>query len=253
MSLASRPRPPSPRTRPRTRALALALARVLTLAPALALALSLVACAAPPLGLGTGAHIPTTSGGQRHTGMVAAGAAAVATADHRQAFQAEGSMTAVLARWFSLDLGAVYSQVADDRDHTVFAAGVIGYVRPRLQLGNVSVATAVGGLGFGGGGGGIYGGIADVQVGYGTPTWSAYAGRYEMVFEAVGSSDGSTRTWGLQYRIGAEYMMPVGALKLGVALELYRQRDSLRGGGDTVSSRFVGAGLKLRIESGLFQ
>jgi hypothetical protein len=110
----------------------------------------------------------------------------------------------------------------------------------------------VAGLGFGGGGGGIAGGIADLQVGYGTPAWSAYAGAYGIAYNFTGGTS-STETSGSQVRVGGEYLMPMGSVKLGVALELYRQHDDLRGENASVERAFIGGAVKLKIETGVFQ
>lgn len=215
------------------------------------LAVALVGCAAPPLGLGMGAHLPTSTTGERTTGMVAHGATALAGSADRRVFQAEGGLGVIGTRWFAFDAGVVYTQLADDSDGHVFAAGGFPYLRPKLTFGNVSLAGAVAGMGFGGGGGGFYGGIADLQLGYGTPSWSVYAGAYGLTYEVV--SEGTTRTSGSQERLGGEYLFPVGPMKLGVALELYRQHDELRGNDRSTESRFYGAGVKLRVESGVFR
>jgi hypothetical protein len=209
------------------------------------------ACAAPPLGLGTGAHLPTTAKGERKDGVLVAGGASVGAAEHRRAFQVEGSGALVLNSWFTMEAGLIYSQLSDDRADLV-AISAFPYLRPRLQLGPVSVALGVAGLGFGGGGGGIAGGIADAQIGYGTPTWSAYVGGYGIAYNATGG-DSSTETSGSQVRVGGEYLMPMGSVKLGVALEVYRQHDDLRGDGVQVEGAFIGGAVKLKIETGVFQ
>jgi hypothetical protein len=219
------------------------------LAPAL---LVVGACAAPPLGIGTGAHLPTTTTGERANGIVVSGGAAVGAAEHRRAFQVDGSAGLVLRRWFTMEVGLLYSQLSDDTSDELVAVSAFPYLRPRFQLGPVSVATAVAGLGFGGGGGGIAGGIADVQVGYGTPTWSAYAGAYGIAYNLTGG-ESTTETSGSQVRVGGEYLMQMGSVKLGVALELYRQHDDLRGGNAHVEGAFVGGAVKLKIETGVLQ
>jgi hypothetical protein len=210
------------------------------------------ACAAPPLGLGTGAHLPTTTKGERANGVLVSGGASVGAAEHRRAFQVEGSGGLILTRWFTMEAGLVYSQLSDDTNGEIIAISAFPYLRPRLQLGNVSVAMGVAGLGFGGGGGGIAGGIADVQVGYGTPTWSAYAGAYGIAYNFTGG-ESTTETSGSQVRVGGEYLMPMGSVKLGVALELYRQHDDLRGGNARVEGAFIGGAVKLKIETGVLE
>src|SRR5262245_28447210 len=67
--------------------------------------IGLGACAAPPMGLGTGARIPTTRTGERRTGVVVAGGTAIGASEHRRAFQADGSLALVLRRWFTLEGG----------------------------------------------------------------------------------------------------------------------------------------------------
>ena len=46
-----------------------------------------------------------------------------------------------------------------------------------------------------------------------------------------------------------EYLVPMGRVKLGIALELYRQHDDLQHGDARVERAFVGGALKLKIET----
>jgi hypothetical protein len=207
---------------------------------------TLVGCLAPPIGLGSGA---TTQPGS--TGVMVGGTASIGAAPHRQSFQLEAHGALTLRRWFNLEAGAVYSQVSDDRAGGVLVAGGLPYLRPRLVIGPVSIATAVGGFGFGGGGGGFIGGIADAQLGYGTPSWSIYLGAYAHGFELT--SEAPIEISARQQRLGGEYLWSLGAARLGVALELHHQRDDIRDDNVRVRSDQWGGALKLRIQSGKFQ
>lgn len=215
------------------------------------LALVLAACASPPMGLGTGARLPAP---MRNGDGFVSGGAGVAVGPGRWVQQVEASATARVRRWFSIDLGAAFTQQSqriDGTDRELVATGGFPYLRPRFTMGHVTVATALAGFGFGGGGGGFFGGIADLQIGYGTETWSAYAGAYGHAFEVV--SEASVEASSSQLRVGGEYSRRVGPARVGVALEVYRHHDTLRGGGQRAESRFVGAGLKLRITSPAFR
>ena len=104
---------------------------------------------------------------------------------------------------------------------------------------------------FGGGGGGLFGGIADLQVGYGTDLWSVYGGAYGQYYEIV--SEGNQRTSGSQLRAGGELARRYGRTRLALALELYRHHDELGGDGVDSEQTFVGGGLKLRVASPVLQ
>lgn len=212
-------------------------------------ALSLTAaCAAPPMGLGTGARTPAAVG---HN--VVEGRTGMAAASGRQTFQAEASARGQFARWFALELGVAVTRTQQEgRDgDQVNLTGGFPYLRPRFQLDRVSLAVALAGLGMGGGGGGIIGGIADAQLGYGTAAWGVYVGAYAHGFEIVSESpiDVSTR----QLRIGGEYAFAMGASRLGVAIELYRQREALRNGEDQADTDGFAGGVKLSITSPEFR
>lgn len=184
-------------------------------------------------------------------GGVVGGTASVGAAANRQSFQAEAHVDLDVASWFALGGGVVYAQVSDDREGGVLAAGGFPYLRPRFQRGPISLAVALAGFGFGGGGGGIIGGIADLQLGYGTEAWSVYAGAYAHGFDVTGevSLESSAR----QQRVGGEYLWPMGGGKVGVALEINHQRDQLQKGDVMVGANQWGAALKLRILSGRWQ
>jgi hypothetical protein len=201
------------------------------------------ACAAPPMGLGPGARLPARPGYGQLAGSVGMGAG-----PGRQMFQAEGSMAFRAARWFDVDVGGVYTQIAQRRaDGTdVTVAGGFPYVRPRVVIDHVSVAVALSGFGMGGGGGGFAGGVADVQLGYGTAAWSVYAGAYGQAFELV--ADNGLTVSSSQLRLGGEYTTRMGPSRVGVAVEVYRHHDTITRD-TTTESRFIGAGLKLTITS----
>ncbi len=202
----------------------------------------LAGCAAPPLGLGSGAA--TMPGG----GSVIGGTAAVGAAANRQSFQVEAHVDVDLVSWFGLGGGVVYAQVSDDREGGVLAAGGFPYLRPRFKYGPMSLAIGLAGFGFGGGGGGLVGGIADLQLGYGTGTWSVYTGAYAHGFDVTGEEplESSAR----QQRLGGEYLWPLGEGRVGVALEINHQRDRFRSGDVMVGADQWGAALKLRVLSG---
>ena len=217
---------------------------------ALALAAAASACAAPPIGLGTGARVPELARGG--DGAVNAGAG-LAVAGGRETMQLDLSLAARLTRWFAFEAGAAYTQLWQERDDggERVVAGGFPYLRPRFLIDRVSIAIGLTGIGLGGGGGGFYGGIADAQVGYGTTTWSAYAGAYGHAFNFT--SDQTTETFASQLRLGGEYSWRIPRGRAGVALEVYRHHDTLTGDGATIESRFYGAGVKFRFSSDAFR
>lgn len=220
----------------------LALVRALSFVP-----LSIAACAAPPLGVGAGPQFPA----QANHGVVE-GRAALGAAAGRQAFQGEASAAFRFVRRFGLEAGAVYSQVSQgDGDDEVSVLGVFPYLRPRVIVGEFSAAVALSGGGMGGGGGGFFGGIADLQLGYAAGAWGAYAGAYRHGFDLT--SEDPIVTSSRQYRVGGQYVYPMGRTRLGIAVEVFHQDDSLRNGGATIASRLFGGTLKLSITSPEFR
>lgn len=214
-----------------------------------ALAVSMTAaCAAPPMGLGTGARTPATAG---HA--VIEGRTGMAAASGRQTFQAEASGRGQFARWFALEAGVAVTraQQTNAAGEQLNLTGGFPYLRPRFQVGRASLAIALAGLGMGGGGGGILGGIADAQVGYGTKSWSVYVGGYAQRFEIV--SEAPIDTSARQVRLGGEYAWAMGASRFGVAVELYRQRESLRNDNIQTDTDGFAGGVKLTMTSPEFR
>ncbi|MCE9572681.1 MAG: hypothetical protein K8W52_05950 [Deltaproteobacteria bacterium] len=208
----------------------------------------LAACAAPPMGLGMGARMPISQTGH----SVLAGSVGMGAGPGRQTFQAEAQGQFAIARWFALEMGGVYTQLAARSGGKEFnTLGGFPYVRPRFRIDRVSIAVALSGFGFGGGGGGFIGGVADAQVGYGTGTWSVYGGAMAHGFELV--SEQSLETSSRALRVGGEYTTRVGRSRLGIAVEVYRQHDDLRRGGTRIESQFMAAALKLSITSPEFR
>ncbi|MEZ4398792.1 MAG: hypothetical protein R3B06_02145 [Kofleriaceae bacterium] len=207
------------------------------------------ACAAPPMGFGTGARLPTSSPGHG----VVTGRAGLGVGTGRQVFQAEASGLFMPARWGAIELGAVFTRLgqtgADDAHLTL--TGGFPYLRPRLQLGRVSLAIGVAGFALGGGGGGFIGGVADGQLGYGTRRWSVYLGGTRQGFELT--AERPVRSSSAQLRVGGEYAIPTGTGSVGVAVELYRTDDTLTSGGTTIASRGLAGGLKLTVTSPEFR
>lgn len=207
----------------------------------------LAACAAPPMGLGAGPLSPSPGR------TVVEGRTGMAAASGQQTFQVEASAVGRFVRAFGMEVGVAVTRTAlrGDDGTTLTSTGGFPFVRPRLQLGPVNVAVAAAGLGMGGGGGGIIGGIADVQVGYATAAWSAYVGAYAHGFELVGepTSDVSSR----QARVGGRYEIPAGRFRIGVGVELYAQRGTMRQGGAVAEIPGFGAGLKLAVTSPEFR
>ncbi len=206
------------------------------------------ACAAPPMGLGTGARIPASPG----LGVIE-GRTGMAAASGRQSFQADVAARFQIVRVFAMEGGVAVTRVQQagaDGDQVNLTGG-FPYLRPRLQFGRVALALALAGLGGGGGGGGIIGGIADAQLGYGTAAWSVYVGAYAHGFEIVGEApvDTSAR----QLRIGGEYAWAAGRARFGVAVEAYRQRETLRNDEDRANTDGFAGGLKLSITSPEFE
>ena len=213
-------------------------------APAAVVLVAAGACAAPPLGFGTSARIPAPPG----LGTVE-GRTAVGLGPGRQTYQAELSSTFRIGGWFGIEAGAVVTHLTQDVDGggKLTLNSAFPFVRPRFFVDRFSLAIGLSGLGFGGGGGGIVGGIADAQLGYGTETWTLYAGAYRHYFELV--SEDAIIASSSQLRIGGQYTLPVGRGRIGLALEVHRQRDDLRNDPYQQTSRFWGAALKLSLTS----
>jgi hypothetical protein len=193
------------------------------------------------MGIGRGASV----GDVRPTSI----AVGVGAAEHREISQVDGAVTFPRSQTFSFDVGAVYSQFWDRRrDGTLFVMGAFPYIRPRWTFGSVSIALAVSGVGFSGGEGGVLAGFADVQLGYGGRRWSVYGGAYGS---ACAVADVGPIVVAAQVRAGGEYWFISGPQRFGVALELYRQLESLdvdaQMGGE-LQADFVGGAAKLRIE-----
>jgi hypothetical protein len=205
-----------------------------------------IGCAAPPIGLGSGALRPA----HPRTGTSATGAAGFGGGHDRTVFQIDGALAVAVHPAFTMEGGLVYTQLSQPTAAgELIAHGGFPYLRPRLTLGPVSIAIALAGFAIGGGEGGVIAGIADAQVGYGREAWAIYAGGYALHHEVLGSSTTSAR----QLRLGGEYLMTTPGGRVGVALELYRQDDTLRaigaGRDRMAASRFFGGAIKLRFAS----
>ena len=209
----------------------------------------LAACAAPPMGLGMGARTPISQADH----SVLAGSVGIGAGPDRQTFQAEAQAQLAIARWFALEIGGAYTQLAarDDAGREINLIGGFPYVRPRFLIGRVSIATALSGFGFGGGGGGFIGGVAAPHGGDAPPPGGVFGGAMAHGFELT--SENSVETSSRALRVGGEYTRAMGRSRLGIALEVYRQRDDLRRGGTRIESRFFAAGLKLSITSPEFR
>jgi hypothetical protein len=196
------------------------------------------ACVAPPLGIGTGAHGHVASG----NGMAAS--AGVGVAADREVVQVDASFAHRYTKRFALEVGGAMTQLGVQRaTDRLIGVGILPYVRPRWTLGRASVALAGSAFAAAGGETGAVGAFLDLQVGIGGDRWSIYAGAYGLGYlEGLGPSVAAT-----QARIGAELF--VG--RIGIALELFSGLDALRATDDPMatSSRFLGAGVKLRWES----
>jgi hypothetical protein len=204
-------------------------------------------CAAPPLGLGAGGRIPAPVG----RGVIE-GRTSLGLGPGRQTYQAEASGNARFARWLAGEGGVVFtrlSQATDDGGELTLVGG-FPFLRPRLLFGGASIAVGLSGFGFGGGGG-IIGGIADLQLGYGTEAWGVHAGAYRHYFELT--AEDAVRASTTSYRAGAQHTVRVGRSRVGLAVELHRQRDDLRNDPLARSSRFWGAALELSYTSPAFR
>ena len=223
-------------------------ARAAAQAAAILVAASAGACVAPPLGFGTSARIPAPPG----LGSIEA-RTAVGLGPGRQTYQAELSSTFRFGGWFGLEAGAVVTHLTQDVDGggTLTLNSAFPFLRPRFFVDRFSLAIGLSGLGFGGGGGGIVGGIADAQLGYGTDTWTLYTGAYRHYFELV--SEDAIVASSSQLRVGGQYTRRLGRGRIGLALELHRQRDDLRNDPYQQSSHFWGAALKLSLTSRSFR
>lgn len=210
--------------------------------------LGLVGCVAPPLGIGGGAHTPDARAGDRQvtTGF------AVGAAPGREAIQAEAAVELRHSKRLAWDVGAAYTQIAMHQDgmpRTLI--GFMPYLRGRWTGDRVSASIA--GWMFGAAGeSGAAGGFVDVQLGVGGDWWSVYGGAYGMGYgEGYGPLTGA-----VQGRLGGELLWRALGGRVGVAVEVYAQYDSIGGADsfhgdpiDTINSRFLGGAIKLRFES----
>lgn len=176
------------------------------------------------------------------------GRTAMAAADGRQAFQAELSGLYRITRFFAQEAGIVFTRVGQETsDGDVTVTGGFPYLRPRLVVGGASLAIGLSGGAIGGGGGGLVGGVADAQLGYARGAWGAYLGGYRHGFELTSEEpvDVSSR----QLRLGGQHQLRAGAVKLGVAVEVFRQDDRLRDGDRAFVGVRWGGAIKLSITS----
>lgn len=151
--------------------------------------------------------------------------------------------------WFALEAGGLIDAVsARDGDRSLHAIGGFPYVRSRFADGALSAAITGAGFAASGGEGGMLGGFADVQLGVGGERWSVYGGAYALGYA---EANGGPSTAAAQGRIGVEVLIPVSRVLVGIAVEGYRQVDSLRSSPDMppLDSSFPGLGLKLRVEA----
>ena len=202
-------------------------------------------CAAPPIGIGGSARRRPAS--MSTSTLTTAWGMSVAP-DHNT-YQLEGSRTMYRPRsWLAIDAGGVVDLVgARDGERAVDAIGAFPYVQPRFSHGPWSAAITAAACAVGAGEGGAVGGFGDLQAGFGGDRWSIYGGSYGLAYVVA---DGGSITTALQARVGAEVLVPLQRLLIGVAVEWYRHVDSLRANPDvqSVDSSFDGFGLKLRVE-----
>jgi hypothetical protein len=223
----------------------------------------LTACVAPPMGIGTGARVrPATVTRSDPDWSTAAASAGVGTTSHREIAQLEGSLAHRFGPVFSLEYGAAITTVAiagrpsipkpdvaersttsSTATGTLLSIGILPYVRPRWQLGPLSIALAGTMLMGGGGEEGSLGLFADAQVGLGGERWSIYAGGYGLAYiDSFG-----TYVRASQARAGAELF----AGHIGIAVEAFTGIDAIHlylEEAEPVTQRFTGAGIKLRLE-----
>jgi hypothetical protein len=204
-----------------------------------AILVSTSACVAPPMGIGSGAVIPT------HATTAAFGAANL---EGREVVQIEAAKTIYEDGRFALDAGGALTQFRDPHEH-LLDLGVLPYIRPHWQRGPLSFALTMSAALASGGEGGAVAAFLDAQVGLGDRSWSIYAGSY---LHACAIADGGPIVAAGQARIGAEHMLDIGTWRVGVAVEAYRQFDMidpLDGDGEPgVTTARHGAGVKLRFE-----
>jgi hypothetical protein len=200
----------------------------------------LAGCAAPPLGIGRGAHRDVTD-------SAISMSAGIGVTPDREVAQVDASFAHRYSKRFALEYGGALTQVGVARESdTLIGIGALPYVRPRWTFGRASLAVAASGFMASGGEGGAVGGFADVQLGIGGAHYSIYAGAYGLgYFEALGPSLGAT-----QARLGAEWLFSTSAGRFGFAIEAFAGLDAMRPTEEPMSttSRFLGAGLKLRYE-----
>jgi hypothetical protein len=222
----------------------------------------LTACVAPPMGIGTGARVrPATVTTSDPDWSTAAASAGIGATSHRDIAQIEGSLAHRFGPVFSLEYGAAITTVAiagrrsipepDVAERsttsstvtgTLLSIGILPYVRPRWQLGPLSIALAGTMLMGGGGEEGSLGLFADAQVGLGGER-SIYTGGYGLAYiDSFG-----TYVRASQARVGAELF----AGRIGIAVEAFTGIDAIHlylEEAEPVTQRFTGAGIKLRLE-----
>ena len=240
-----------------------------------AFALVFTACVAPPLGIGTGARLrstqPTTASPPDMSTL--AGNVGVGLAPNREIVQLDASVAHRFGPHFALEYGAALTQVGvagrpsipvpppigriegertevaraietpEKQTGTLVGIGVLPYVRPRFQLGRLSIALAACVLAGGGGEEGAIGMFADSQIGVGGERWSIYAGGYGLAYiDSFG-----TFVRAAQARVGAELF---ASSHVGVAVEAFTGMDSIQlyEEAEPTPLSFTGAAIKLRIE-----
>lgn len=209
------------------------------------LTVAVAGCAAPPLGLGTGAHLHAAVPGQ------VASAFGAGFARDRQTLQLDTAYTLDRRGRRTDDVGVVLTQLGAATDTgSQRYYGAIPYYRPRWTFGRTSLALAVSGFAATGGEDGAVGAIVDGQLGVGGDHWSVYTGVYGFgVANTIGA-----QSLAAQGRVGGEVLLDTGGARIGLAVEGYLQADSLGGmavGGamiDRIEAVQPGLGIKLRVE-----
>jgi hypothetical protein len=200
----------------------------------LAGACALAACV-PPAGL------PSSLDGvgpERGALLVSSG---VGGSGERMSQQTQIAAGARPSRHFGIEGGLAHSlmRFSSEEGNQVVAHSVLPYLRPTFFVDRFSLGVALSGLGMGGGGGGAAYGLAGVRVAYAKDGTGVYGEWLGHISSVVGRS--TTESSSQQRRVGVSVQRPVGAMRLGGAVEIYDIDESFLGKGQHFDHHSVGA------------
>jgi hypothetical protein len=202
----------------------------------LLIAAALGGCVAP-MGVGPGPRVPDRAAGA----VSAGGGAGFGATGSRELFQVDGSARFQPRDAISLEAGFTYNTLRDrDDGRTLIVHSAMPWARPTIYVRGFSLGVALLGLGFGGGGGGFGWGMIEPRIGYGRDRWSVYAAWLRHGAIAVGGGGdggGTTEVSSEHWRVGGDYDLTRGWMRLGLAASLTRGDDCIlhtQGSGDGI-------------------